>query len=196
MNTSVANVFVAPSAGDANTGLFHAYVKSGDGSAHNWKFGAYATSGGSPAAQLLLSSVPIVSSTTSASFSDQSGSVTWTGIVSGTSYALARNGESAQAKIAYDAGLGIFYYNPGLGWQMDAAFGASPSTQADVKTSLWVDFTSSGGGRTTRNTRSAPLGTGVGMGLGMAPDAPPIPMQAKREGRIWAVSYDFGKAAA
>jgi hypothetical protein len=86
-------------------------------------------------------------------------------LVNGTSYALVRNGDHAQAKIAFDAGLGIFFYNPGSLWTLDATFGASPSTQADVKTSIWVDFTSSG--KASKNIRSTPLGTELGSSLGM-----------------------------
>ncbi len=144
INTTVMNVFASTAAGDANPGLAHGYIKSGDGSAHNWKVGVYATSGGSPASQLLLSTTVTIPTTTSTSYADRSAAITWTGIGNGTSYAVARNGDSTQAKVAFDTGLQVFFGTPGAGWSFASPFDASPGTVPDVKTSFWVDYTASG----------------------------------------------------
>ena len=148
VNYIISNRFQSSVAGDANTGTFF-WSGGFDTQANEVRLGVYASSGETPDGQALLSD-DVGDTPGTAGQSNESGVITWTGILADTDYFLAVNMGNAdgggQTDLYYDTATPGFedchFKNNTHGGSIPDPFPISPSGLSR-EYSFWVDFTES-----------------------------------------------------
>lgn len=151
----IATNYAAASAGDANPGTAYFGGHAGSATPVTVMMAAYADGSANPNGVAKVSGNAAITVQLTAAF--YSAAITWTGITA-ANYWLSWNGVSGpNSHSMYDTGSTAYYRARTHSNDMPDPWGTNGGSYA-AKTSLYVDYTASGGGgRTTKNTRTPSL---------------------------------------
>lgn len=138
----LTNKHTAGSNGDANPGSAFIYGSSDSGTLDS-RVGVYANAAASPDGKARLASSSVISLTTTPG--SRTAAVTWTGIVSGTSYFIGAAGSAGVNIYFDDLGATCWYDLLAVDATPPATYGTADGTFSGT-VGAYVDYTASGGG--------------------------------------------------